>query len=317
MGYHKRRFAGIKRTVEKYILVIGIRRMAMNFSKTIQMYIFDGNPNGRIMCELSNWNGRIYKISRNELNKFSERNDSGFTGVYFLFGRNEYNDETIYVGEAENILNRLKQHISEDYWNDCVVLISKDNILNKAHVKYLENKFYTLAKDAERSNVLNVNTPTQSTISEYDEAMLDEFISNARLLVNTLGYKVFDSIEDSAVQNQNMQTKFYIKAARGANAIGTMLSDGFVVYRDSEIANPTTQSIAESLIKLRNYLIEKGIINSEFKFTKDYIFTSPSLAAAVVMGRNANGRTEWKTEEHKSLKDIEEENISNYEGALS
>lgn len=34
----------------------------MAFSKTIQMYIFDGNPNGRIMCELSNWNGRIYKI---------------------------------------------------------------------------------------------------------------------------------------------------------------------------------------------------------------------------------------------------------------
>lgn len=283
----------------------------MNFSKTIQMYIFDGNPNGRIMCELSNWNGRIYKISRNELNKFSERNDSGFTGVYFLFGRNEYNDETIYVGEAENILNRLKQHISEDYWNDCVVLISKDNILNKAHVKYLENKFYSLAKDAERSNVLNVNTPTRSTISEYDEAMLDEFISNAKLLVNTLGYKVFDSIEDSAVQNQNMQTKFYIKAARGANAIGTVLSDGFAVYKDSVIANPTTPSMADSLIKLRNSLIEKGIINSEFKFTRDYIFTSSSLAAAVVMGRNSNGRTEWKTEDHKSLKDIEEENVSN------
>ena len=47
------------------------------------MYIFDGNLKGRIMCELSNWNGRIYKITRNELNKFSERNDSGFTGIYF------------------------------------------------------------------------------------------------------------------------------------------------------------------------------------------------------------------------------------------
>ena len=65
------------------ILVIETMRMTMNFSKIIQMYIFDGNLKGRIMCELSNWNGRIYKISRNELNKFSERNDSGFTGIYF------------------------------------------------------------------------------------------------------------------------------------------------------------------------------------------------------------------------------------------
>ena len=59
----------------------------MAFSKTIQMYIFDGNPNGRIMCELSNWNGRIYKISRNELSEFAKRNDSENTGVYFLFGK--------------------------------------------------------------------------------------------------------------------------------------------------------------------------------------------------------------------------------------
>ena len=59
----------------------------MSFSKTIQMYIFDGNPNGRIMCELSNWNGRVYKISRNELAEFSQREDSENTGVYFLFGK--------------------------------------------------------------------------------------------------------------------------------------------------------------------------------------------------------------------------------------
>lgn len=73
----------------------------MAFSKTIQMYIFDGNPNGRIMCELSNWNGRIYKISRNELSEFAKRMDSENTGVYFLFGKDESNFDTIYVGEAE------------------------------------------------------------------------------------------------------------------------------------------------------------------------------------------------------------------------
>lgn len=55
----------------------------MAFSKTIQMYIFDGNPNGRIMCELSNWNGRVYKISRSEISEFAKRTDSENTGVYF------------------------------------------------------------------------------------------------------------------------------------------------------------------------------------------------------------------------------------------
>ena len=126
----------------------------MTFNKTIQMCIFDGNPNGRIMCELSNWNGRVYKISRNDLNEFSNRSDSEFTGVYFLFGKDEENNDTVYVGEAEKMLVRLKQHLKDhNYWNDCVVVISKDNILNKAHVKFLENKFYNLANDAKRATI--------------------------------------------------------------------------------------------------------------------------------------------------------------------
>lgn len=283
----------------------------MPFSKTIQMFIFDGNPNGRIMCELSNWNGRVYKISRNELAQFSNRPDAENTGVYFLLGKDENNMDTIYVGEAEKMLTRLKQHLKDQlYWSDCIVVVSKDNLLNKAHVKFLENKFYGLAKTAGRSVVINSTVPTCSSISEYDEAMLLEFISNAKLLVNTLGYKIFDTIEDSSVKKQNSQILFYIQAARGANAKGVIVADGFAVLKESAIATTTVPSMSDSLNRLRNELIEKGIIDSSFHFSRDHIFTSPSLAAAVVMGRNANGRTEWKTTDHKSIKDIEEENLN-------
>lgn len=274
------------------------------------MCIFDGNPNGRIMCELSNWNGRVYKISRNELQEFSGRDDAENTGVYFLLGKDDNNLETVYIGEAEKMLTRLKQHLRDtEYWSDCIVVISKDDLLNKAHVKYLENSFYNLAKEAGRSVVLNNNIPTRSSISEYDEAMLQEFISNAKLLVNTLGYKTFDTLEDSSLKKQNTQVDFYIKAARGADAKGVVVSDGFAVLKGSSIAISTVPSMPANLLKLRNDLIEKGIIDSEWRFVRDHIFTSPSLAAAVVMGRSANGRTEWKTADNKSLKAIEEEDL--------
>ena len=275
----------------------------MSFNKTIQMCIFDGDPNGRIMCELSNWNGRVYNISRNDLNEFVERNDSNYTGVYFLFGKDDDNIETVYVGEAEKMLIRIKQHLKDvHYWNDCVVVISKDNILNKAHVKYLENKFYNLAKDANRASLINNTVPTCSSISEFDEAMLEEFIENARLLVNTLGYKVFNKIEIGVHENDCM----YINATRGADAKGFLVSDGFMVMSGSHIAIDTTPSMPESLIKLRNKLIDKGVVSTDFIFQSDYIFTSPSVAASVVMGRSANGRTEWKTIDNRNIKDIEE-----------
>lgn len=283
----------------------------MAFSKTIQMFIFDGNPNGRIMCELSNWNGRVYKISRNEIAEFTKRDDSENTGVYFLFGKDEDNNDTVYIGEAERILFRLKQHLKEsEYWNDCIAVISKDNLLNKAHVKYLENKFYLLAANSGRSILVNNVVPTCSSISEYDEAMLEEFISNTKLLVNTLGYKVFDSIEESAVKHQNNNVTFLISAARGADAKGIAVADGFAVLKGSTIASSTVPSLSASLFKLRASLFEKDIIDPSNRFVRDYVFTSPSLAASIVMGRNANGRTEWKTSEHKTLKAIEEEDLT-------
>ncbi len=278
----------------------------MGYNKTIQMCIFEGNPNGRILCELSNWDGRIYKMSRSELSEFSKRDDSEYTGIYFLFGKNSDNDETIYIGEAEKMLTRLKQHLKDnDYWNDCVVVLSKDNKLNKAHVKYLEHSFYTIAKEANRSIIINNTVPTRSSISEFDESMLIEFIDNTRLLVNTLGYKSFERFEQKSSKEIVL---FSITAARGADATGYLVPDGFTVCEGSKIATSTAPSMSNNLVDLRLKLINKGIINDSFVFTTDYNFSSPSLAAAVVMGRNANGRTEWKTIDKKTINMLEEQN---------
>ena len=278
-----------------------------NYDKTIQMLIFDADPNGRIMCELSNWNGRVYKVSRNELKKFAERTDSENTGIYFLFGKDEENYDTIYIGEAEKILSRLKQHLKDaNYWSECVVVISKDDLLNKAHVKYLESKFYEYVSKARRAKIVNASIPTRSSIDEFGVGMLEEFIDNAKLLINSLGYNVFDSIEEDLKAKAPEERYFYIDAARGAHGKGALVSNGFAVLSDSIIANPVSASMSPSLIRLREKLISEGIINAEFRFVRDYIFTSPSLAAAIVMGRNANGRTEWKTRKNKTLKDIEE-----------
>lgn len=278
-----------------------------NFNKTIQMLIFDGNPNGRIMCEMSNWNGRVYKISRSELAKFSDRSDAENTGIYFLFGKDEENNDTIYIGEAEKILTRLKQHLQdENYWNDCIVVISKDNLLNKAHVKYLENQFYEIVIKAGRAKVMNASVPTRSSVAEFDLAMLEEFIETSKLLVNSLGYKVFDSVDEHLKAKHPDERYFFIKAARGASGRGVTVSDGFAVLKGSVIADPVSVSISPSLVKLREKLICDNIIDANRTFVRDYIFTSPSLAAAIVMGRNANGRTEWKTQKGKSLKDFED-----------
>ena len=88
-----------------------------------------------------------------------------------------------------------------------------------------------------------------------------------------------------------------------------LVTDGFVVLKDSRVANSVVESMSPSLVKHRTNMLENKIIDDNFIFTKDYLFTSPSLAAAIVMGRNANGRTEWTNKNKQSIKDIEESKL--------
>jgi hypothetical protein len=281
------------------------------FAKTIKLFLLDGMPNGRMTCELSNWTGKAYKLPRNMIKDSSSRDELSSTGVYFLFGKPDLTSEkdVIYIGEAENIIKRLSQHLNEkDYWNEAVVLISKDDNLNKAHIKYLENRLHQIAIKVNRYKVKNSNTPTQPSISESDQAEMEEFIENIKMLVNVLGFKAFEELIQESSNNKEVSSNFFIKAARGANAQGQQTSDGFVVLKDSEIASSTVDSYPDGWKNSRQELIDNGTIiekNEKLVFSNDYLFNSPSAAAAIVMGRSANGLMEWKNHKGKSLKDME------------
>lgn len=279
----------------------------MKFGKTIKIFLIDGDPNGRMSCEISNWSGKAYKIPRIKIKDCSDRQDLESTAVYLLFGKDEEGKDLVYIGEAESILKRLNQHLTQkDFWNETIVFISKDENLNKAHIKYLENRLHEIAKTANRYKIENTITPTQSSISESDRAEMEEFIENLKMLVNTLGHKVFDEIRE--LKTKQKQHTFFIKAARGADAQGEPSSDGFVVFKNSKAAGSTVTSITQNFVTLRQRLIDQNVLINEgesFVFSEDYIFSSPSTAAAIVLGRNSNGLTEWKLQDGKTLKDFE------------
>lgn len=281
----------------------------MKFGKTIKLFLIDGEPGGRLTCELSNWTGKAYKIPRVKIKDCTDRPDLTNPGVYLLFGRDETSKDLVYIGEAEVVYNRLTQHLTQkDFWNEAIIFISKDENLNKAHIKYLESRLFDIAKSVNRYFVANSTTPTQSSISESDTAEMEEFIDNIKILTNTLGHKVFEMKRETSPLKENAQAVFSIVSARGANAHGEPSTDGFVVFRGSRIANSVVPSITASFKKLRDELILNGIISIQgetLQFTEDYIFSSPSTAAVIVMGRNANGLTEWKLKDGTSLKDFE------------
>jgi hypothetical protein len=284
----------------------------MIFGKTIKIFLLDGDPNGRLTCELSNWTGKAYKIPRNKIKDCADREDLTSTGVYLLFWINEESDDLVYIGEGEEILKRIIQHLPlKEFWHEAIVFVSKDENLNKAHIKYIENRLYDLAKTANRYKIINGNVPTRSSISESDKAEMEEFLENIKLLVNTLGHKVFEEKRELVAKKTAPQDTFFIKATRGADAQGKPTSDGFVVFKGSKAALTTVPSISSSFLKLRQKLIDRNVmrqIGDSLEFSEDYVFSSPSTAAVMVMGRNANGLEEWKLSGGKILRDFEVEN---------
>lgn len=279
--------------------------MKKNFGKAIRIFLIDGNPNRRMTCELSNWTGKAYKIPNIEVKNFNDREDLKSPGVYLLLGKNEDGKGLVYIGEAENILTRLNQHVSgKDFWTETIAFISKDKNLNKAHIKYLENRLFDITKSVDRYDIHNENTPTQSSISELDQAEMEEFIENIKLLTNTLGHKVFENKLEIALTKK--EDILYLESGsedRYCKAFGVKILDGFLILKGSKIAKEFTKSFPKPNQNTREKLVSKGVIKN-FEFTEDYQFTSPSTAASIVAGRSCNGLVEWKTKEGIPLKDL-------------
>jgi len=87
---------------------------------------------------------------------------------------------------------------------------------------------------------------------------------------------------------------------------------GFVVRSASQAVADTAPGMAQhvrGMFDLRQELISNGVLALQgalYQFTQDYTFSAPSTAAAVVLGRSANGRVEWKAADGRTLKEIQE-----------
>ena len=278
----------------------------MVLGKTIELYLVDGTYKGIVMAELSNWNAKAIKIARSEVSNCN-RTELQLAGVYFLFCKDDdgTGKDSVYIGEADNIKDRLKQHISDFnadkekyYWNTAVCFTGE--ALNKTLVRYLENRLYEITKEVGRYAILTKQTYSNTIIKESHKVAMEAFIENVKIVVNALGYKILEPVDD----REDKKEYLYIKNKRNATAKGFASAEGFVVAKGSKISDDVTPSFhTDCYYRLRENLIATGIIEGQI-FKVDHPFSSPSAASSVVIGNTTNGRLEWKTENGTALKDL-------------
>lgn len=292
-----------------------------NHGRSLELFFINGRPDGMLTAEVFGWTGHILSTPRTQIGEALKRQTSKYTGVYVLIGETE-DGTKLYVGEGEDISQRIKSHdTNKDWWTKAILITSAANNLNKAHVKYLESRLVEKANTVGLSIVDNGNAPTRPSLSEAALANMEAFLQNILMVMPAIGI-------DSFLQKSRLITEpvdidnppqeevvFEINSKQVGIRAEAVLRQGEFIVREGSQARAEWQNerTHRSYAKLHSKLIESGVLHLQGKsriFQSDYAFASPSAAAAVIFGRSSNGQKIWKLKgTSKSYRDWEADEI--------
>jgi Domain of unknown function (DUF4357) len=296
--------------------------------KSIRIYLADGTVAGIRHAEMVNLTIQGIACPRNRLHELRDWPELRRPGVYFLFGYDEITgDPAIYIGEAEIVFERILNHVAKkDFWTELIAFTSKDENLTKGHIRFLESRLISIASSAQRYSIKNDTAPSTPALPRPDRDAMAEYIEAIRTLLGVLGHKTLEPLLDheqpesrdaqsnasadpldsqsSSIVSRQINTitasqSTYILKVSNLTAQAIQTDEGLVVLTDSVATKSEQKSLTYGYRMLRQKLVESGVLQPEgsiYRFTRDHLFSSPTQAAAVILGYSANGRKEWKTE---------------------
>lgn len=299
----------------------------MPVGKSIRIYLADATVTGIRYAELVNWTGHAIACPRSRLNELKNWPESSKPGVYFLFeGRFGNSKPNAYIGESENVTQRLTNHDrNKEFWSEVVIFTSKDENLTKAHIKYLESALVRLSKQADRYELENGNTPPESSLPRADQDAMEEFVENVRMVLGTLGYSILEPILKSRKTNEKLKELEELNESENIlsnlfftvnnlSAQGAVTDEGFVLKKGSQLSKTNSESMPGKLSSIKAKLLADGTLKDEgayFVASDDILFNSSSYAAAIVAGTSRSGPQSWKTTGGKTIKKVEDEELKN------
>ena len=296
--------------------------------KLLKLFVIESKKNLKTV-DLSNWVWKVYIGNRKHVDIIQQIPEvSKSTGIYLLLGNDtQTNERFLYIGEADDIAQRIKQHSNDkkkDWFEEFIIFVSKDMDLTKAHVRYLEKSMYELSLENLTTIKLKNNcSPPGSNLPEYDIAYMKEFQNNMIFILNNLGIIEFvktnsgNNINNIDSNNDNL---FYLNLTKDrvdtdGNIIKAKLKitdNGYILLKGSYVESTERGPSFKTHIyyKLRKKLEDdKLFIASDIKgllqTKEDIPFNSCSAAAAIVKNRATNGRTEWKHSSGITLDEFE------------
>jgi hypothetical protein len=281
-------------------------------ARSVRIFLPEGSPNGLVIAEIMDWNGKVLSAPRALLPDLISRPEASKTGVYILTGADPDRLEGIktYVGEADVVGKRLRRHDSDeamDFFDRAAIIVCSDANLTKAHVQALESCLIQRAAEAADVKLVNATAPSIVPLPEADLSDMAFFVDQLMLVLPLIGLNVFRGSIRPVLSGQRQlkepQTVRFELDVAGAHAVGYEMEDGFVVTAGSTARRDTTPTLQLGYQIKREQLVKDGTLAAadgdpaRYIFTAEAMFTSASAAASVVAGRSASRPLEWKVAE--------------------
>lgn len=276
--------------------------------RSLELFFIDGRPDGMLTAEVFGWTGHVLMVPRTQIGEALERKETKSTGVYLLFGEKD-GQPLAYIGEAEDVSERIRNHDTrKDWWNSAILITSAANNLNKAHAKYLEARLVEEARAIGKVSLENFTNPSRPNLSEAAQANMEVFLENILMILPALRIDaLLRSTRPASEPFRNgvavIPTPLFElhNVKHGLDATARLIDGEFVVQAGSSARRAWEGRGTEdsTYAQLHAELVRSGVLFEQGEhraFRDNYAFKSPSAAAAVVNGRPANGTTEWKVQ---------------------
>lgn len=260
---------------------------------SLRIFVPLDDPEGLRIIEKSQWSGQGILFPRTIFDTVKQREELDNTGVYILWENvPEGLLPRVYIGETDSLRTRLDLHDTQkDFWNYCVAFVSKDKYLNKAHIRHLESRLVSLAKEAKRCIMESSIEPKVPPLSPADRSDAELYLRDMLLCLPVIGVRFF---EKPSELDQSMPV-FHLNA-KGVTAKCYQETGGFTVIGGSHAVKGEANKCPQRISEIRTDLVTHGVLKDSgaaFEFTQDYTFNSLSQAACVVLGMSASGPFYW------------------------
>lgn len=278
-------------------------------TKVFQILVPDNTLVSRVIsCE--NQVTELFVIDRADKKFVAEHSaELNKPALYILVNRDK---RQLNVGETDDSIKRLRNHEAKDFWTEAIVFHSTGDTLSTTEVRWLEAKTYEALKELGYYDLSeNKVAPQQPPLKRNQIYTLEPIFEEAKNYICAAGFDIFlkskNEQKEELTQTATAEHIFYCKH-KESKAMGYLIEESkeFVILAGSELRSGIRPSLHPSLVGKRAQFIAEqcDTIGGRSILRANYAASSPSIAGALILGRNTNGWTKWKDADGKTLDQI-------------